>query len=215
MSTEAIVKPRAQKKRFFLSSYFLWKALFSIDENIISFPSTPHKACCEGCCCQGCYNWPTTLTFRIILLLADFSYFVMNAIQAGYSCDRSYRYYCGFDVTCTLLFMSAFGIGIVMIIAFSKFPKDGCCDYNNTYPTQTVVVGGQAQPMQTVQRMPNGQLMVIQNPSVGINNPNYVIAQQPQMIQAPAQIIQQPAVVQQHPKQNETVVEAPPSYENL
>ena len=196
MSIEPVVKPRAGNRKIVLTSYVLKKGFHIIF-------STPDQACCEGCCgncCRGCYNWPTTLTFRIIWLLGDVSYFSMNAVQANYSkynkdrycpgsgsywdeyyCDKYTRYF-GFDITCTLLFLAASGIGIGMIVAFSKFPKNCCCGYNNTYPTQTVVVGGQPQPMQTVQRMPNGQLMVIQNPNVGISNPNYVIAQQPQTI---------------------------------
>ena len=66
------------------------------------------------------------------------------------------------------------------------------------------MVDGQAY---SVQRMPNGQLVVIQNPNVGMNNPNLVIAQQPHAIQTTVPIIQQPDVVQQLPKQNVTVSE--------
>ena len=42
------------------------------------------------------------------------------------------------------------------------------------------MIGQQAYQMQTVQQMPNGQLVMVQNPNVGINNPSYVVAQQPQ-----------------------------------
>ena len=174
----------------------------------------PDQECCQGCCagcCRGCFNWPTSLTFRIILLLNDFAFFViyaLKALEASYDKDS---WYFSYSLASTILFLAAFGIGIGMIVAFSKFPKNGCCCDN---ATQTVIVGGQVQPMQTVQQMPNGQVIMMQNPSVGIQNPNYVIAQQPQSIQTPVQMVQQPAVIQQDPKQNETVLETPRAYEN-
>ena len=87
------------------------------------------------------------------------------------------------------------------------------------------MVGGQAYQMQTVQRMPNGQLVMVQNPNVGVSNQNYVIAQQstiPQTVQYTTQtqvqtvrtvqqVAQQPAVQQPVPQQNDL----PPSYDNV
>ena len=83
------------------------------------------------------YNWPCTLTFRIIWLLHDFAYFVTFAFEAGYM-----------DIFCvalTLFFLYAFGLGIGIIVAFSKFPRLGCC--HQTVPNHNFVVNGQAFPM--------------------------------------------------------------------
>ena len=226
-------RTRSQVQGLKIPNFFLFQFLKKI---LILF--TPDQECCQGCCagcCRGCFNWPTSLTFRIILLLNDFAFFVIYAIKAGndkklkdrycggsrgyYDCAW-YTEYFSYSMASTMLFLAAFGIDIAIIVAFSKFPKNGCCCDN---APQTVIVGGQVQPMQTVQRMPNGQVMMMQNPNVGIQNPNYVIAQQPQSIQVPVQVVQQPqsiqtpvqmvqqpAVIQQDPKQNDSL----PSYEN-
>ena len=113
------------------------------------------------------------------------------------------------------------------MVVFSKFPRHGCCDPVSTTP---VMVGGQAVHMQTMQRMPNGQLVMVQNPNVGVTNPNWVIAQQPvipetvqyttetqvqtgQTVQQPmsVQVPEQPAVQQPIMQQNDL----PPSYNKV
>ena len=131
-----------------------------------------------------------------------------------------------YNVACTVFFLLTFGIGIVIMVVFSKFPRHGCCDPVNSTP---VMVGGQPVQMQTMQRMPNGQLVMVQNPNVGVTNPNYVVAQQPvvpqtvqyttqtqvQTVQAvqqvPQQVPQQPAVQQPVTRQDDL----PPSYDNV
>ena len=172
------------------------------------------QASCQCCCCWGCYNWLITLTFRTIWLLHDFAYFVVYAIYASNSkdqmnfwcddfCDNFYCHtYCLeytqhyiFGLASSLVFLITFGIGIGIIVAFSKFPKTTGFVSNETYQTQTV--SGQGQPMQTVQQMPNGQLVVIPNSNLGVSNSNFGIAQQPQAVQSSVPIVQEPAVIQQ------------------
>ena len=157
-----------------------------------SFFLIPYQAHGQGCCgsgCGGCYNWPTTLTFRIIWLVHDLAYFIIYSLNG---------YWTRFDIVCTALFLIALGIGIGIIVAFSKFPKKCCCSSNETFQTQALAVGGQPQPIQVVQQLPNGQLVVVQNPNLGINNPNYVIVQQPQVIPISVSNIQQSAVAEQN-----------------
>ena len=103
-----------------------------------------------------------------------------------------------YHVACIFFFLLTFGIGIGIMVVFSKFPRIGCCNTVNSTP---VMVGGQTYPMQQI---PNGQLVTVQNPNVGVTNPNYVIAQQPvvpQTIQYTTQVqtvqtVQQPVSVQ-------------------
>ena len=147
----------------------------------------------EGSLFFGCdtYNWPCMLTFRIILVLHDFAYFIAYAyVSAWYKgkylnydkpiedweeyckdynhypcssyenleefcnndpndwrcthqCDGkpSYNFcynYFAFDVACTFFFLLAFGLEIGIIVAFSKFPRFGCCC--QTTPNPVVVV---------------------------------------------------------------------------
>ena len=124
-----------------------------------------------------------------------------------------------YNVACTVFFLLTFGIGIVIMVVFSKFPRHSCCDPVSTTP---VMVGGQAVQMQTMQRMPNGQLVMVQNQNVGVTNSNYVIAQQPvipetvqyttqtqvqtvQTVQQPVsvQVSEEPAVQQPITQQND------------
>ena len=230
----------------------------------------------EGSLFFGCqaYNWPCTLTFRIIWALHDFAYFITNAWLAAYYkgtyypngiedwdeyCRINYHLYAcynfddrdeycdynnsndwkcpdyctkypsstkfscnnfyAFNVACTFFFLLAFGLGIGTIVAFSKLPHLGCC---NQTPTQTVAVNRQAHPMQTIQRMPNGQLVMVQNPNAGVYNPTFGVTQQaviPQTVQYTTQTqtttvqqtTQQPAVVQPVQQQNDL----PPSYDEV
>ena len=107
----------------------------------------------------------------------------------------------------------AFGLGIGIIVTFSKFPHLGCCNQNT--PVQQVIVNGQTYQMQTVQRLPNGQLVIVQNPNAGISNPNFVLT--PQTVQYTTetttvqQMVHQPAVVQ--PVQQQ--IDLPPSYDKV
>ena len=174
----------------------------------------------EGSLFFGCetYNWPCTLTFRIIWVLHDFAYFITYAnASAWYKgkyldydkpiedweeyCKDQYSYVCeyydnleefcdndpndwrckdqciggpsynfcynyfAFDVACTFFFLLAFGLGIGIIFAFSKLPRFGCCCQTTQNPI--VVVNGQTYQMQTIQRMPNGQLVMIQKSECG------------------------------------------------
>ena len=104
-----------------------------------------------------------------------------------------------------------FSLGIGIIVAFSKFPRLGCCHQTIV---QNVVVDGQTFPMQLIQRMPNGQLVMVQNPNAGIYNPfatetvEHTTQTQPTTVQ---QVANQSAIVQLVPEQNDL----PPAYDKL
>ena len=116
-----------------------------------------------------------------------------------------------FNVALTFFFLLSFGLEIGIIVTFSKFPHLGCCHQTIV---QNFVVSGQTYPMQLTQQMPNGQLVVVQNPNSEIYNP--VAAQTVQnTTQTQSTIVQQvanqPAVVQPVQQQNDL----PPSYDKI
>ena len=67
----------------------------------------------------GCqkYNWPCTLTFRIIFVIHDFAWFIRYAINVYYT----------FDIACCVLFFVTTSIGIAILVLYSRFPKYGTC----------------------------------------------------------------------------------------
>ena len=76
------------------------------------------------------------------------------------------------------------------------------------------MVGGQSAQIQTMQQMLNGQLVMVQNPAVGVTNPNYVDAQQPvvpQTIQYTTQTQVQTVQAVQQPVTRQD--DLPPSYD--
>ena len=159
------------------------------------------------------YNWPCTLTFRVIWVLHDLAYYITFALSAAFDVMDGYTdiFYVRISLALALFFLFTFGLGIGIIVAFSKFPRLGCCHQTIV---QNFVVSGQTYPMQLTQQMPNGQLVVVQNPNSEIYNP--VAAQTVQnTTQTQSTIVQQvanqPAVVQPVQQQNDL----PPSYDKI
>ena len=96
----------------------------------------------ESFCLFGCkaYNWPLTLTFRIVWILHDFAYFITFAVFAPNYHSYSNSKYCiendndkrckkalfPIAISCCILFLVTFGIGVATLIRFSKLPWIGC-----------------------------------------------------------------------------------------
>ena len=140
-----------------------WSAVISVPVILVYY-------IIETSCFFGCqaYNWPCTLTFRIIWALHDFSYFITYAVNAayyGYYKDNYYHniyyQYFVYDVCCCVFFFATFGIGIAIMCTFSVFPN----------PCNTVTPGQIVVPVQQVQSQP---VVFVQNP-----NPLYGYNHQP------------------------------------
>ena len=131
----------------------------------------------EASCFFGCdaYNWPCTLTFRIIWILHDLAYFITFAVYASiYSSWDTARYkYCietcnndyyydncrdcnyyrmfPFLVSCCIFFLITFGINIATIVLFSKLPKTVCCGQMNSQVQPIIInLDGQTYRMQNL-----------------------------------------------------------------
>ena len=98
----------------------------------------------------GCqtYNWPCTLTFRIIWVLHDLAYLLTFAVDSDYYyadfndedyqvfCDKDSYYYDSslckvvrsfiFAVTSCVIYFVTICLGVAIMVTYSKFPKYGC-----------------------------------------------------------------------------------------
>ena len=140
------------------------------------------------------YNWPCTLTFRIIFLFHDFAYFITYALISGFSADEEYfesqchGTSCTHEVSC-FFFLSTFAIGIGILVTYSKFPKYGC----SCYEPSVIMINDQMVQMQTVTTQGQNQHFYV------VQNPNQVNSQTHStfVLTQPTQVVNQPVVVQQ------------------
>ena len=125
-----------------LCSYYLAFAVYSVA--IILAYNIIEASCFFGC---DAYNWPCTLTFRIIWILHDFAYFITFAVYASYT-DGGQRF--PFLVSCCIFFFVTFGINIATLVLFSKLPRSLCCGQLQVQPI-IINLNGQNYDMQNVQ----------------------------------------------------------------
>ena len=88
----------------------------------------------EGSLFFGCqvYNWPCTVTFRIIWALHDFCYFITYAVKTSESSEYHNETYYAFTLACSIFFLFTLGIGIGIIFAYSKFRQNPNVGNNRT-----------------------------------------------------------------------------------
>ena len=134
----------------------------------------------------GCqmYNWPCTLTFRIIFLCHDFAYFITYALVSGFTADEEYFESQCHDTSCTLevscfFFLSTFAVGIGILVTYSKFPKYGCSCF--VEPPVTMISGQMIQMQTATTQGSNQPFYVVQNAHQvnGQTNPSLLLTQQP------------------------------------
>ena len=173
--------------------------------------------------CQG-YSWAASVTFRILFLIHDFSYFVTYAVlgaktgnyknpgvwhwdcnEPGYKDEYDddycwwYPWYChcynkSYLIASCVFFFFVLAIGIVIICVLAKFPQD-CCG-----SSQQPVIMQAVHPVHMV----NGQPVQVQ--------PNYVVQQTVPMntiVPQPTYTIPQTAQVVTVP-QNQMTMQPPP-----
>jgi len=176
-------------------------------------------------CCQ-IFNYPAFLTFRIIFILGDFSWFIVYILVTTNECSWQCSPACAYSIS------AIFGMttisGIIISIFYSKLPrKPANCYYPNEPQTQNSkpTQGGnslpiiQAQPImingQLMYVLPTGQLPAVVNPpnngskqilnvqNLGLNNQAFVQPDQVNNPQASLSI------------QEQETQDVPPSYEGL
>ena len=151
--------------------------VWNLEYPIISIPIILFYNILEVSLFFGCqaYNWPCTLTFRILWVLHDFSYFITygasiayfylnwepdvyycdftSCIDHPYVCEDS-KYLCKearsfpFAVSSSFFFLVTFSLGIAILVVFSRFPKYGCCGPSPQVQPAVVNVNGQTYQMQ-------------------------------------------------------------------
>ena len=103
----------------FLSNFAAYSVALIVAYNII-----------EALCFFGwdAYNWPCTLTFRIILHLHDFAYVITFAIYAAFNDQEIFP----LKVSCCFFFLVTFGFNVATIFMYSKLPRSLCCGQMNS-----------------------------------------------------------------------------------
>ena len=177
--------------------YFITYALFAADNYSVQYNNGTQLQNYERSC-DDYTNW------------CDDDYY-----SNDYYCYKK-DYYCKlaasgpFTLASTVFFLISFGVGIAILVTYSKFPKYGglCCQPRQP-KVMMMMTNGQVVPMEAFALSPsadmNQQLHVVQNMNE-VNGPISPTSQQP------SQTVIQPAAVQP------TVtlpVEIPPAYNTL